>query len=904
MPLVRPGKTRFQAEPANDGVSTQPNADSILDGYFKAFDKRGPADDDGLFSDAMDRVREYFVGDSDGHAACLVCLEDLHPADPVWHCSGIATSCGCYAIIHLSCIQAWARQQLYRPTNSNAPDVQHAWGCPKCRREYREIPSVYSCFCGSTRDPPFNPWNAPHSCGERCSAANPSCGHTCLLLCHAGPHPPCPLMIEAKCWCGGTLRARRCGQPGYSCDQPCGKDPPGCHHQCKAICHPGECSPCDERLTVTCRCGRSIHTDVKCSQRDSVLCTETCDRLLACNVHTCSRACCPGTCVLDPCPFATSRTCPCGKTKSDAGLECGAAVPPCGATCDKLLPCGLHRCSERCHSGDCPVTCRQPVEKTCRCGSTTRTVQCSEELRCERRCTRMRSCDRHPCKRRCCDGTCPPCTETCNRRRRCGTHRCLGPCHPGNCAPCPLTAKISCACGRTGYQVPCGRESTAPPPACRHPCIVPPVCRHRESGVSPLLHRCHFGACPGVNDLPPCPLPCGTTLPCGHTCHATTCHDPPPPAVSLYASPPPPVALGEEVSKKRAAQLPAPPAATLAASAAIEVLEGLTRASGRHGNAFLSSPCPPCQHTVKVRCLGRHVEKDMACSSAGPFACNEACGKPLACGRHVCMARCHDPETTPCDECQLPCELHSRACAHPCPHGKCHSGDCGPCQVLITKPCCCGKTSLYFPCHKEQLGIPADELVCDRICGKPFPLCPHTCGAQCHVSSCPGAHHCEVEVTLRCSCKRTKKKYSCHEVHAMLKAKGFGTGAYADLPRGLLPCGSECVATRRKDDAGVETNTETNTALGKQVGREKESQTARAERNGSANFSAGPQKMTRERKKESGKRKDSSAMQRAVQAVLLILLVIGPLCIGWLLQRLLRSADQAAQRAWKPDNAL
>ena len=31
--------------------------------------------------------------------------------------------------------------------------------------------------------------------------------------------------------------------------------------------------------------------------------------------------------------------------------------------------------------------------------------------RCERRCTATRSCGRHPCKRRCCDGNCPPCDQ-------------------------------------------------------------------------------------------------------------------------------------------------------------------------------------------------------------------------------------------------------------------------------------------------------------------------------------------------------------------------------------------------------------------------------------------------------------------------------------------------------------
>lgn len=55
--------------------------------------------------------------------------------------------------------------------------------------------------------------------------------------------------------------------------------------------------------------------------------------------------------------------------------------------------------------------------------------------RCQTRCTRMRDCQRHPCKRRCCAGDCPPCDQPCNRRLKCGNHRCPAPCHPGKSPP-------------------------------------------------------------------------------------------------------------------------------------------------------------------------------------------------------------------------------------------------------------------------------------------------------------------------------------------------------------------------------------------------------------------------------------------------------------------------------------
>lgn len=41
-------------------------------------------------------------------------------------------------------------------------------------------------------------------------------------------------------------------------------------------------------------------------------------------------------------------------------------------------------------------------------------VPCHQDLQCERKCQRMRDCGRHACKRRCCDGDCPLCSEVCN----------------------------------------------------------------------------------------------------------------------------------------------------------------------------------------------------------------------------------------------------------------------------------------------------------------------------------------------------------------------------------------------------------------------------------------------------------------------------------------------------------
>eukprot|EP00878_Enallax_costatus_P040394 GHUV01046599.1.p1 GENE.GHUV01046599.1~~GHUV01046599.1.p1 ORF type:complete len:148 (-),score=0.96 GHUV01046599.1:55-498(-) len=90
-------------------------------------------------------------------------------------------------------------------------------------------------------------------------------------------------------------------------------------------------------------------------------------------------------------------------------------------------------------------TCRELVSKTCRCGRTQKEVLCHTDVRCDSKCTNMRNCGRHQCKRRCCDGeSCPPCEEVCNRKLRCGNHRCPAPCHSGPCRWAEVTVAEPC----------------------------------------------------------------------------------------------------------------------------------------------------------------------------------------------------------------------------------------------------------------------------------------------------------------------------------------------------------------------------------------------------------------------------------------------------------------------------
>ncbi len=53
-----------------------------------------------LQQEGVERVKEHLLSAAGEAACCMICLESIRPADPVWSCSS-----GCYAVMHLPCIQ-------------------------------------------------------------------------------------------------------------------------------------------------------------------------------------------------------------------------------------------------------------------------------------------------------------------------------------------------------------------------------------------------------------------------------------------------------------------------------------------------------------------------------------------------------------------------------------------------------------------------------------------------------------------------------------------------------------------------------------------------------------------------------------------------------------------------------
>ncbi|KAM0053723.1 putative chromatin regulator PHD family [Helianthus debilis subsp. tardiflorus] len=454
-----------------------------------------------------------------GTVECMICYDMVKRSAPIWSCS-----C-CFSIFHLHCIKKWAGALSSEGCN---------WGCPGCRSEQlmssKDI--RYVCFCGKRPDPPWDPYLTPHSCGEPCEKeidSRSSCPHRCVLQCHPGPCPPCKAFA-----------------PPRIC--PCGKSDASCF--------------CNKNTETAVVCGEvMVKGEVNVEEDGVFSCSLPCGKPLACGNHVCNETCHPGVCGECDLLPAKLTSCSCGKTSSlslhEKRRSCLDPILTCSQVCGKVLPCGLHGCKVTCHPGPCPP-CQVMVTQKCRCGSTSRSVECFMEIdtfTCDKPCGRKKNCGRHRCSDKCCPlsdsnnaATHPHfCSKPCEKKLRCGQHDCGLLCHSGHCPPCPeiIFTDLTCACGRSSIPPPlaCGM----PPPSCQHPCSVPKPCGHVSS------HSCHFGDCPpclapipkecigghGVlRNIPcfskdirsqdiTCNKPCGKTRKCGmHAC-LRTCHPAP-----------------------------------------------------------------------------------------------------------------------------------------------------------------------------------------------------------------------------------------------------------------------------------------------------------------------------------------------------------------------------------------
>jgi len=731
------------------------DCDEIIQRVFGSYDNLSGTDV---------RTKEALV-QSIGSGTCLICICDVKKRDAIWSCEQ------CHCVMHLQCIQRWAKDSIYqqkrdlendnsdlrsRPNRqSNRKKDQHVlhWGCPKCRSTYKEfeIPTKYTCYCGKIDDPPFDPWIVPHSCGETCEKnLQPECGHQCLILCHPGPCPPCPKVVKSKCFCGQTAPAtKRCFDKDWSCGKPCKKKLSCGQHFCPIPCHEGNiCPPCNKKSVQLCSCKKQ-QKECHCSE-PQWQCEDKCGKKLACGYHMCEVICHEGD-QCPPCPLSELRHCPCGKTTYK--LPCTVATPTCGDTCGKTLACGTHVCVDRCHRGTCG-SCLQMIVKQCKCGAKKKEVACAKEYTCDIKCKNVRDCGKHTCNRKCCSGNdCPACDQQCNKTLSCRNHKCNSRCHRGSCYPCTLTQEVSCNCKASRTLVPCGMEKSTKPPKCKQKCKNPPDCHHESR--SP--HSCHFGPCQ------PCKQICQKKMACGHVC-PKPCHD----------------QVLVKVQDNKKATTPWENKEFHQKTTLVKNLE-----------------CPECQHPVPVTCLGGHETSDWPCAIAKSAPCGRKCGRSLACENHTCDRDCHKVKNAPndlqsgsnCRKCESEClKPRPKGCNHACLQ-PCHPGPCQPCGQMMKIWCNCGITQLYVKCGPWVAASEAEKLVmscCKDQCPKLI-SCGHRCTFICHIGDCSDETLCKKKVKLYCPCKRRKQEIACN------KAKDFS-----------VKCDEECNQIKQKARAEEE----------------------------------------------------------------------------------------------------
>ncbi|KHJ90081.1 NF-X1 type zinc finger, partial [Oesophagostomum dentatum] len=444
------------------------------------------------------------------------CNEPCHPGPcpecPVMltrrcNCGAIQKAIRCGSTVEVKCDKVCDR--LLACGEHRCARVCHEGDCDKC-----EVVVKQDCFCGSSSREIacFERDGSEHySCGAPCKGLY-SCGiHHCTRNCHqigeagCGPCPSAPERIT-RCPCGKCtleeLRVQRvsCQDPIPTCKNVCGKVLP-CgsaekRHRCRALCHVGECPPCDFNTSIICRC-KQVKRTLPCkeyvqfvAEGSEFLCERRCKKKKSCGIHKCQEVCCIQTehicmqicnkrlscglhfcesiCHAGQCPRCLNTSfeeqyCHCGRTVRPPPIPCGAPLPECDQPCARPHACN-HPVTHRCHGEEHCPPCTALVERMCYGGHELRkNIPCHiQAVSCGRVCDKPLGCGVHNCNRNCHAGDClregEKCTRPCMVLRRPCEHPCALPCHGASPCPeseCTQTVNVTCECGKRKSQMKC-----------------------------------------------------------------------------------------------------------------------------------------------------------------------------------------------------------------------------------------------------------------------------------------------------------------------------------------------------------------------------------------------------------------------------------------------------------------
>ncbi|OEJ88351.1 FKBP12-associated protein 1 [Hanseniaspora osmophila] len=312
-------------------------------------------------------------------------------------------------------------------------------------------------------------------CGKILSPEHPE--YTCLYKCHNGPCMDINQYIETKqCDCQYTkYLVPYAMQTPPKCYIQCDMLMSCRKHRCKEICCSGKPDAMKRSNALSKKKSFfTSHLQVDESEIEAMhICLKTCNQLLNCKIHRCTRKCHQGKC--SPCIESDSNdlVCPCGKTVVLAPVRCGTVLPKCYHNClkvgTKYPECDHNVNMHLCHEGDCPK-CTTSVLKKCKCYRKTpvRTLCHINNVSCGQSCYKpLQSCS-HQCVKKCHSENEPcseVCVQTCNQiRADCG-HKCGLKCHgKTDCVVaatfdknyrCSVIVGIECDCGRIKKNVRC-----------------------------------------------------------------------------------------------------------------------------------------------------------------------------------------------------------------------------------------------------------------------------------------------------------------------------------------------------------------------------------------------------------------------------------------------------------------
>ncbi|TIB37961.1 hypothetical protein E3P86_01947 [Wallemia ichthyophaga] len=373
----------------------------------------------------------------------------------LWECSNV---CGefydcnvhqCQQLCHPP-----SRQSLICPLSPSV--ITH---CPCGKHPLKDLPDGARKSCQESIA----------SCGRMCGKQQRTCNHACKAQCHTGDCPPCQVDMTTICRCGASKVTRKCHEVQHEGDQVlcervchslrlCGK------HECLKRC-------CPLREFEDRRGKRKAVLDSHVAVPDEVMqmwhtCEIICGKTLSCGRHKCMEPDHKGKC--GPCLNASfdELTCSCGSTTLEPPIPCGMQVH-CSYPCNRPpSSCGHPRPAHTCHGDDvgCPP-CPFLTTRTCQCGrSKIPNVRCSQEtVRCGRVCDKVLDCG-HKCKKPCHTGECrsglEKCQSVCGRLRSICAHIDTSTCHGTSpcdeSVSCQAAVTVTCKCGTQKAKVCCG----------------------------------------------------------------------------------------------------------------------------------------------------------------------------------------------------------------------------------------------------------------------------------------------------------------------------------------------------------------------------------------------------------------------------------------------------------------